>query len=275
MLYFSCRKFRRTARLFACVSVILVELLIFPKAQGEQEGQAATALPALPQIKAFQPGESLSYDISWSNMLKAGTAVMEVQRERLADGKEALRFSVTSHTVGIVNSLYQLGDTVQSVFDPETMQSLSFSLRERHGRKTRRRDLIFDYERKIVTIRLNDDPPETVAIPDRVQDSLTALYYLRTREDFTPGRPISFQAFDSDKIWDVEVQTLARERVKTPAGDFVTIKVRAYRGLFMSEGEVFVWLTDDERKIPVLIKSKIPIGSLVFVLTNVKSGGNP
>lgn len=258
-----------TAGIFATICGL--GLLLVPAAFSSEQ-QPSTPPPV--QIKAFQPGESLSYDISWSKMLKAGTAVMEVKSERLPDGREVLRIAVSSHTVGVVSKLYQLGDTVQSVFDPRSMQSLSFSLRESHGKKTRRRDLVFDHERKTVTIWLNNDPPETVAIPDRLQDSLSSLYYLRTREDFIVGRPITFDAFDSDKSWAIEVQTLGRERVRTPAGEFSTIKVRAYRGLFMSEGEVFVWLTDDVRKIPVLIKSKIPIGSLVFTLTSLKTEGN-
>jgi len=227
------------------------------------------------EIRAFQPGESLSYDISWSKTLRAGTAFMEVKDEGLPDGRKVLRFVVTSKTVGIVDTLYQLGDTVQSVFDPEIMQSLSFSLRERHGKKTRSRDLVFDHTRRTVTIHLNNDPLKTVAIPDRIQDSLTSLYYLRTREDFVVGTPIIFDAFDGDKSWAIEIQTLGKETVKTPAGKFATIKVRAFRGLFMSEGEVFVWLTDDVRKIPVLIKSKLAIGSLVFTLKSLKTGGEP
>ena len=246
---------------------------LFVLAPGPVPGELSAGqrpVAALPPIRAFQPGESLSYDISWSNMLRAGTAVMEVQAERLPDGREVLRFVVTSQTAGVVDKLYQLGDTVQSVFDPETMQSLSFSLRESHGKKTRRRDLVFDHERRKATIRLNNDPEKTVPIPDRLQDSLTSLYYLRTREDFIVDRPVTFEAFDGDKSWAIEVQTLGREMVKTPAGEFATIKVRAYRGLLMSKGEVFVWLTDDIRKIPVRIKSKLSIGSLVFTLTSLK-----
>ncbi|MGE5174502.1 MAG: DUF3108 domain-containing protein [Betaproteobacteria bacterium] len=226
----------------------------------------------LQHIHAFRPGETLTYDISWSNIVTAGVAVMEVKQETTPDGREVLRFIVSSHSTGIVNKFYSLGDTVQSVFDPQSMQSLSFSLRESHGKKTRRRELVFDHAQRTVVSRLNDDPPETLTIPDPVQDSLSAIYYLRTRDDFTASKPVTMNVFDSDKSWSVEVQILGRNKVKTPAGEFTTIKVRAYKGLFMSEGEIFLWLTDDSRKVPVLIKSTIKIGSLVFTLTGMKQG---
>ncbi len=56
-----------------------------------------------------------------------------------------------------------------------------------------------------------------------------------------------FAYLHSGKNWSVEVQTLGREKVTTPAGEFATIKVRTfpkYEGVFMNKGEIFIWLTD-------------------------------
>ena len=122
---------------------------------------------------------------------------------------------------------------------------------------------------------MNDDPPETFTIPDQTQDALSSLYYLRTLDDFTVNKTIIIQVHDGGKNWSVEVQTLGREKVTTPAGEFATIKVRTfpkYEGVFMNKGEIFIWLTDDSRKIPVLMKSTIAIGSIVSTLTKIEQG---
>ncbi len=106
-----------------------------------------------------------------------------------------------------------------------------------------------------------------------MQDALSSLFYLRTRDDFTIGKTHVIEVHDSGKNWSVEVQTLAREKVKTPAGVFHTIKVKTfprYEGVFMNKGEIFIWLTDDSRKIPVLMKSTISIGSIMTTLTDMK-----
>jgi hypothetical protein len=228
-----------------------------------------------PDIHAFQPGETLTYDVSWSNIVKAGTAVMEVKQETTPDDhRDLFRFIVTSHTTGMVGKLYPLGDTIQSVFDPQIMQSLSYSLKAIHGEKIRRRELVFDHVQRTVVSKVNDDPPETMTIPDEVQDSLSALYYLRTREDLAGGKVITFDVCDRGESWPVEVQALGREKVKTRIGEFNTIKVKAQRGIFMSDGEIFIWFTDDSRKVPVLIKSTVSIGSLEFILTDMKPGAN-
>jgi hypothetical protein len=153
------------------------------------------------------------------------------------------------------------------------MQSLSYSLRENYGKKERRRVVVFDHAQGTVISTLNNDPPATLDIPEQVQDALSSLYYLRTREDLETGRTIVINVLDSEKNWSVEFQVLGRERLKTSLGEFRTIKVRTYpryKGVFLNKGEVFIWLTDDSRKVPVLLKSKLNVGAFVLTLAEMK-----
>lgn len=260
----------RTQRSLAALCILAFALLAAPAAFSAE--RKAVIVPPPPAIEAFLPGEALTYTVSWSKAVKAGTAVLEVRGEELPDGREVLRFIVASRTEGFMGRVYPLGDTVQSLFDPKTMQSLSYSLEARHGKRTRRRELVFDHARRRVVSRLNDDPPMTMDVPARVQDALSALYYLRTRNDFAVDRPMIIDVFDGRANRSIEVLTLGREKVKTPAGEFDTIKIRAGGGIFLGEGEVIVWFTDDVRKVPVRIKSSISIGSIVFTLKDLRSG---
>jgi hypothetical protein len=237
------------------------------------EEQTAVSIPR--RIDALRPGEVLIYDISWSHILTAGTATMEIKEGTLPDGNQVLRFIATTRSAGLVETFYPVRDRLESVFSPGIMQSLTFSLNASHGKKKRRRELVFDPFNKTVVSTLNDDPPETLMILDRTQDALSSLYYLRTREDLMVGKAILLQVHDSGKNWSVEVQILGREKVTTPAGEFATIKLRTfptYEGVFMNKGEIFIWLTDDSRKIPVLMKSTISIGSIVSTLTKMEPG---
>src|SRR3990172_808076 len=200
---------------------------------------------------------------------------MEVKEEKLPNGKKAYRFIASSRSVGVVDKVYPVNDRVQSLFDPQIMQSLSFDLSESHGKRKRRRTLTFDHADRKVVSKLNNDPPKTLTIPERVQDALSSLFYLRTMDDFTDGKTHVINVHDSGKNWSVEIFTLGREKVKTPAGEFNTIKVKTfprYEGVFMNKGEIYIWLTDDNRKIPVLMKSTISIGSIMTTLTDMKLG---
>lgn len=259
------------SRVVWCAFVI--GLLVHP---GPLSAEEQAAPPVQPGTGALEPGEVLTYDISWSRVVTAGTAIMEIKEGTLPDGKRVLRLIATTHSEGMVDTFYPVKDRLESVFDRELMQSLSFSLNQSHGKKKSRRELVFDPLSKTVTGKMNDNAPETLTVPDQTQDALSSLYYLRTREDFVVGKPIILHVYDGGKNWSVEVQTLGREKVKTPAGEFSTIKVRTfptYEGVFMNKGEIFMWLTDDKRKVPVLMKSTISIGSIVSTLTNIEPRG--
>ncbi len=122
---------------------------------------------------------------------------------------------------------------------------------------------------------LNNDPPKTFPVPGQVQDRLTSLYYLRTRDDFRVGKVFVIHVHEGGKNWAVEIHTLGRERVKTDAGEFRTIKVKTrplHDGVFQSKGEVLIWLTDDRQKVPVLMKSRVRHGEFVFRLTRMRPG---
>jgi hypothetical protein len=269
MNIFPC--FKEKGHVIALCSLALCLILV----PGALSAKKKTADETASRVLPFKPGETLTYEVSWSNIITAGTAVMEVKEEKLPNGRTVLRFIATSRSVGVVDKFYPVNDTIQSVFDPRIMQSLSFSLNESHGKRKRSRRLVFDHAGRTVVRTLNNDPPQTFTIPDPVQDALSSLFYLRTMEDFTIGKIHVSPVHDSDKNWSVEVQILGREKVKTPAGKFNTIKVKTfpkYEGVFMNKGEIFIWLTDDSRKIPVLMKSTLSIGSIMTTLTDMKLG---
>jgi len=234
-----------------------------------------TIAPPPAGIQAFHPGETLTYDVSWSSMFSAGTVTMTVERSELPDEREGLMFVVRGRTRGLVDKVFPVNDEVRSVFDPLLMKSLSYSLRESYGKKKRLRVTEFDHSKKTAVCRLNEDPPETLTIPDPVQDGLSLLYFLRTKEDLAIGRQMDIDIVDSGKNWTVEVSILAREKVAVAAGEFDTIKIRISpreKGGSLKKGEVVLWLTDDDRKVPVLMKSKIKVGSFVFELADMKPG---
>jgi len=231
------------------------------------------AAPSMPR-RPFNPGERLTYSISWSKVLSAGTAVMEVKKEKSEEGREVLRFISTARTSGMVDSVYPVRDTVQSIFDVRTMESLSYNLDQSHGKRKKKREMVFDHKAGQVTF-VENGKKESIAITGQTQDALSSLYYLRTKKDFIVGTPIVFEILDGGKNWSVEVHVIGRERLKTPVGEFDTIKVKTYpkyEGVFMNKGEIFIWLTDDSRKVPVLMKSTITIGSIVSTLTEMKLG---
>jgi hypothetical protein len=255
--------------------LVVVVLLAIARGISAEPQQAQTHNNIETVNHAFAPGEKLTYLISWSSIIDAGIATMEVKAVKTADGRPAYELVSNTHSVGIVEAFYPVRDTVTSIMDAGGLYSLEFNLKESHGGKKREREMMFDQTSHSVREVVNKGRPETFTIPMNVQDALSSLYYVRTRTDFVVGKAIMVDVHDGGKNWSVEIQVQAKEKIKTPAGEFNTIKVKTYpkyEGVFMHKGEIYIWFTDDDRKIPVLMKSIISIGSIVATLTEMQGG---
>ena len=105
--------YNKKRRSIAVCSLALCFMLVLGALSAEDPAIAAKPSRVMP----FRPGETLMYDISWSNIVTAGTAVMEVKEGTMPDGKRVLRFVVTTHSAGLVNAFYRVNDRLESVFD--------------------------------------------------------------------------------------------------------------------------------------------------------------
>jgi len=239
--------------------------------------ESALQQDVTPIYHAFAPGEKLTYTISWSKVLDAGVAVMEVQNGPITNGRPTYRFVITTKSVGMVEKFYPIRHSVESVTDVNDLYSNVFNLNENLNGKLRKRVITFDHNENTARFVLNYDTPEMYKVPQNVQDALSVLYYVRARQDFRVDKPIIVNVFDSGKTWSVEIYTIGKERISTPAGEFNTVKVKTYpkyEGVFMNKGEIYIWLTDDDNRIPVQMQSTIMIGSIVSTLIKMEKGKN-
>jgi hypothetical protein len=252
---------------------IVLGLLCARPASGNAGQKEIQPVPAanLP----FKPGEKLTYDISWSNIIHAGTAVMEVRKGNKADGDIMYHLISTARSSRWLSKFYTVSDTIESVFDAENLRPVSFSLDQSHGKRKKKRDMAFSYKEGMVTT-VSDGQQNKYPVPADIQDPLSSLYYVRTKHDFVVGKPIIVNVHEDDRNWAVEVSVLGKEKLKTSFGELNTIKIKTYpkyEGVFQNKGEIYIWLTDDARKIPVLMKSTISIGSIVSTLVDVQQAG--
>src|SRR5207302_331831 len=106
------------------------------------------------------------------------------------------------------------------------------------------------------------------------QDSLSALYYLRT-VPLPDGRVFSFPVVSEGKNWEAVVTVLARETIQTPMGKVRAIKLKPetkYQGILKKQGDSYIWLTDDDRRYLVRIEARVRIGTVVARLKRVEPG---
>lgn len=210
--------------------------------------------------------QKLVYNVLWIG-LKAGTATLS-----LDNTPEGITITTRAISAPFISVFYRVDDFAQSTLHPNGYPN-KYTLKIQEGTHRRGRVVFFGIKpenepQKIVYI--NNLNNETVEFYSERQafDPLSAGYELSKRH-LEIGHSEYMDIFDSKKLYNTEVQVLRRERITVPAGEFDTIVVKPLlqsEGIFMRKGEIYIWLTDDERKIPVMIKSKVKIGSIVVEL---------
>ena len=252
--------------------IILAVLFLIPLffatagASPEREKELKPSVP-------FWAGERLTYEISWFG-IDSGKAVMEVKEKLQMGEREVYHIVSTAQSNDFISFFYPVDDKVESFVDAEGLYSYNIQVHQREGKRVREKSIVFDQvNHRAVQTKQNEK--QTFDIPPRVQDSLSSLYFFRTKEGLKVGKSVFINVHESEKNWELEVKVLAKEKVTTPVGTFDTLKVQAfvhYEGLFMDKGDVFIWFTDDEKKIPVLVKGKIKIGSITATLISRQEG---
>ncbi len=215
--------------------------------------------------------EKLVYDLTWTG-IKAGTATQEI-----IDEKDAIRIVSTARSADWISVFCPVEDRVESLLTrtppPQLGLPLNFRMKIREGHHRRDREIIFDHAKGKARYinHLGGDKAE-VEIGKNTYDPYSSFYYVRTLP-LEVGKSVYVSILDNKELWSVEVQVLKKERLKTILGEVNTILIKPLiksEGIFQRKGEIYIWLTDDERRIPVKMKTKVTIGSVTATLVGGK-----
>jgi hypothetical protein len=217
---------------------------------------------------AFAVPEKLVFDLTWAGV-KAGTSTLETVND---EGRT--RLISTARSADWISLFYTVDDRVVSLLRNEQTASAvglpeNYRIKLREGRHRRDKELVFDHANGQVTfIDHLSKRKKTFRIDAKTLDPLSSFYRVRTLK-LEVGKSVYVDVFDSKKLWNVEVQVLRREKIKTKLGEFETVVIKPLlksEGIFNKKGDVYIWLTDDKKRIPVKLESKIAIGSITATL---------
>ena len=208
----------------------------------------------------------LTYYIEW-RLIHAGDAVLDLHN---SDGRMKL------DSAGLVSALFKVDDTYTVRFEPSFCAAES-QMDSKEGKRHRQTTVTFDRNQNRATWMERDVLDNNkvlrraqVDIPHCVHDVLGGLLTLRG-STLEPGQSTLAPMTDGRRSAQVKVDAQEREQVTTPAGTFKTIRyeVNLLNGVvYPRKGRVFVWLSDDAKRIPVQIRLRLafPIGTVTLQL---------
>ena len=209
----------------------------------------------------IQIGEILTYSVKIKG-LPAGTQVTEVIEKKMLADQPVYRFRSERQTGNLLGKLYHFYDQTESYVTIDQLYPLKY-VKDLEEQKYRWHvEVDFDHGKGTAQYTKNKEN-KTLQIPIGTQDDLSMLYFLRSKE-LQVGHAYVFPVIVKDKCEHVTLEVLRREAIKTKAlGRVETLVLRTSHGYLM-------WLTNDERRIPVKIEAETSrIGKLVGVLEKV------
>jgi hypothetical protein len=222
----------------------------------------------------FPSGEKLTYSVQW-HMLNAGIVGILMQR---SGSREHL--TSTADSAGLANKLFHVHDIFDADIDARSFCTQEISKHNEEGSRRMDRRIYFDYphaksEVDDKDLKTGKQKHSEFDIPPCVSDVVSGFFYARSLP-LQIGFSQVFPVNDGGKTTDVKISVESHEKVKGPMGEFQTLRVKAEpaSGPMAGKGEIWVWLTDDDRRVPVQMKSKLGFAALLFQLQKMEDTGS-
>jgi hypothetical protein len=257
--------------MFRKLSSAVAALCVICLASFAQTRSVKTEPPVDDAKKIASPlvvGEQLNYEVSWESFVVAGELTLEVKERRLFDGIDGFRVSATAESVGLVKLLgYKVKDVYESYIDSSTLQPFRATKNAQHGKRLSQDRVAIDQRKRVA--QLADG--STIEIPPDTYDLVGLLCAVRSM-DLTAGQTRNFTLIEDGKLYPLQITVEAREKIQNRSDKYdvarITTKALSARGS-RDPYKLRIYLTTDQRRLPVLITASPSWGEVRVELTSV------
>lgn len=269
---------RRNRALFLLIIFLSISLGVIPinSPQNEKIVNAQLAHPKSSKL-AFKSGEKLKYLLHYG-IINAGLAELHVykSKKKFKGNKEAYNMVGKGWTTGATDWFFKVNDHYETYMDADDLEALQFKRRVNEGGFVINQDYFFDPDSNKVLTQDN----KKFDVPLGVQDMLSTFYYARNI-DYSKAEVddiFVIPAFVDNEVEYLRVIYKGKETIKTKSGKYKCLKFNplVLEGrVFKDDDDLSVWITDDDNKIPILIQSKVIVGSIKAELINYEGLAHP
>ncbi len=235
--------------------------------------------PAAPQYGVIDPAllptgysgkEKLMYDVFWTGGIKIGELLLQVNSLSDTQDEYEIRATVTTKNAAI-DLIYPIKDLhVTRVRGPKRLP-YHYEIWQKEGYHYRAHRIIeFDQETGVITYTKNNKLEGIFKVEGETNNEFTSFFNSRLM-DFPIGGGFIVPTFADKKRVEVVVNAIATKQFdETLIGPVATVEIMpimTFKGLYDKKGDTVIWYTNDECRVPVMINSKILIGSLTAELT--------
>jgi hypothetical protein len=237
----------------------------------------ATPPPAAPRTERsvpFAAGETLSYDVSWSSYLTAGTATTTVKEKKASFNSTAYYIVAEGRPTPLLSKLYSVYYKIDTLLDTFSLLPQRGTVYSEEGKRHRFKTTQFDRPARKVNFEYKADTTVKADFPTSAvtQDALSAIYVLRAIPMKT-GDKMTMPVTDNGINYKVQFEAGALEKVRAPIGERSATRIRlsVVDDKNQTVGRnVAIWISDDARRLPVKLTADLPVGSFNLLLREAK-----
>ncbi len=228
---------------------------------------------------ALQKGEQFTYRLSWGIFGKAGELTITADEEPTSPA-ERTRITMKTSTRGVIRALYPFDGQADSIYDNASGRLVEATATTITRTKETEAVIQLDYEKAVANYTDVRRPERSVevAMPEMEPvDFLTTL--IQTRQwDIDVGQQRDVSVLFDDEFYELTIFAEAVETIKTPWGRKETLKLvprmeENPKGMFKRGGEVRVWVSRDEDRLPLRFEVKVGVGTAMAILTDYRDVG--
>jgi len=262
-------------RLVVVVALGLVALMSLSAQRATPH--ASPPAPRAPRVERavpFHVGETLTYDVSWSAYVTAGTAVATVKEKKPSFNSTAYYIVAEGRPTPLVAKLYSLYYKLDTLLDSYTLLPQRGTVYSEEGSKHRFKVSRFDHAARKVSFEYESTlkASDTFSVPPYTQDALSAIYVLRA-VPFKSGERLTMPICDNGLNYKLQIDTTGPESVRTGLGNLSAMRLNLT--LFDQRNQrvgrnTALWMSDDARRLPVKLQAQLPVGSFNLVLREAR-----
>ena len=233
-------------------------------------------------VNSFKPGERITYlaYYNWGLIwIHAGNVEFSV-KEQTYQNKPVYLFEAYGESLKSYDWIYKVRDKFQSYADMETLQPYWHEKNTSEGGYKSHENYEFNpSERKVIsTIESTKEKlkKDTIKVPNCTFDVLTAIYFFRSLDfnNIKLNEKIPISSVIDGKVYSLYIRYYGKEILKNKDDkQYRCLKFSALlvEGTIFKGGEdMFIWVTDDENRVPVLVEAKILVGSVKAYLDSAQ-----
>lgn len=218
----------------------------------------------------FASGETLTYDVSWSSTLTAGTATVRVAEKKPSFNSVAYYVVAEGRPSALLSKLYTLYYKVDTLLDVYTLLPQRASVYSEEGKRHRMKTTMYDHAKKAAEYQIETRTvvKKPMTISAVAQDPLGALFVLRSIP-LKAGEKITMPICDNGANYKVLIEAGAVESIKTGMGMLPAQKlILTPQGADVGARALTLWLSTDAAHAPVKMSAQLPVGQFVLTLAS-------